>query len=60
LKLDGLQKSLTITAINHPGTSIFGWRRVCRQQNWETKSHAEKGSHTPGGKGWLSFVKTVS
>lgn len=32
LKLDGLQKSLTITAINHPATSIFGWRRLCRQQ----------------------------
>lgn len=59
-KLDGLQKSLTITAINHPGTSIFGWRRVCRQQNCETKAHAEKGCCMSGGKGWLSFVGTVS
>lgn len=47
LKLDGLQKSLTITAINHPGTSIFGWRRLCRQQKCETKAHAEKGCPTP-------------
>lgn len=47
LKLDGLQKSLTITAINHPGTSVFGWRRLCKQQKCETKAHAEKGCHAP-------------
>lgn len=54
LKLDGLQKSLTITAINHPGTSISGWRRFCRQQKWKTKTHAEKGCHTLDGKEWHS------
>lgn len=47
LKLDGLQKSLTITAIHHPGASVLGWRRLCRQQKCETKAHAEKGCHTP-------------
>lgn len=51
LKLDGLQKSLTIAAINHPGASIFGWRRLCRQQTCKTKAQAEKGCHTLGRKG---------
>lgn len=46
LKLDGLQKSLTITAINHPGTSIFGWRRLCRQQKCKAKAQEEKGCHS--------------
>lgn len=37
LKLDGFQKSLTITTINHSGTSISGQKRFCRRQKCETK-----------------------
>ena len=43
LKLDGLQKSPTITTINHPGTSIFGWRKFCREHACKTKSTCSKG-----------------
>lgn len=42
LKLDGFQKSLTITAINHPGTSIFGCRKFCREQKMQDKKHMPK------------------
>lgn len=42
LKLDGFQKSLTITAINHPGTSIFGCRKFCREQKMQEKSTCPK------------------
>lgn len=38
LKLDGFQKSLTITVINHPGTSIFGCRKFCREQKMQENS----------------------
>lgn len=52
LKLDGLQKSLTITAINHPGTSIFGGgfadskneRQRLRQERGATCQVAKDGS----------------
>lgn len=56
LKLDGLQKSPTITAINHPGTSISGWRKFCREQRRETKAHAEERCHAVDGKGWPSIA----
>lgn len=61
LRLDGLQKSLTITAINHPGVSIFSWKRLCRQQQTcKTKAPAEKGCHALDGKGCHSRVSIVS
>lgn len=61
LKLDGLQKSLTITAINHPGVSIFSWKRLCRQQQTcKTKAQAEKGCHALDGKGCHSRVSIGS
>lgn len=61
LKLDGFQKSLTITAINHPGTSIFGCRKFCREQkNARKKAHAEKRCHALNAKGWCSIVRIDS
>lgn len=59
LKLDGLQKFLTITAIHHPGTSIFGKRRLCRKQKYETKAHAEKGCPMLAWKGWLHWQDSL-
>ena len=47
LKLDGFQKSLTINAINHPGTSIFGCRKFCREQKTQDKKHMlERGARS--------------
>lgn len=60
LKLDGLQKSLTITAINHPGTSIFGWKKFSENKKCKTKAHAKKRCHTLDGKGWHVMVRIVS